>query len=106
MTTILNESIAGTIDSTLEKINITGDMKVSTEGVLLSIQSGMVYDTTSSVIDKKYIGSYNVSNDMMDPSSDKRSISINISDITKMSAVTEAILACLKDIEDKYKPTV
>lgn len=106
MTEIKNEMICGTIDSTLDKINLTGDMKVSKEGVLMGIQSGMVYDVTKNVAEKKYIGSYSVTTDPMNPSADTRSISMNISDITKMAAVSSAILACLQDIETKYRPTV
>lgn len=104
MTEVKNEMICGTIDSTLNKVNLTGEMKVSKEGILMSIQSGMVYDITDSSANKKYIGSFSVTNDPMNPSSDARSISMNVSDITKMAAVSSAIVACLTDIETKYKP--
>lgn len=106
MTEIKNEQICGTIDSTLDNINLTGEMKVSKEGILTSIQSGMVYDTINKSSEKKYLGSYSVTTDPMNPTADKRSISMNISDITKMAEVSAAIIACLKDIETKYKPVV
>lgn len=106
MTEIKNEMICGTIDSSLEKVSLTGEMKVSKEGILMSIQSGMVYDVTNNAIEKKYLGSYSVTTDPMNPSAETRSISMNISDITKMGAVSNAIIACLKDIENKYKTTV
>ena len=106
MTEVKNEMLCGTIDSTLKNINLVGEMKVSKEGILMSIQSGMVYDVTSTIANKKYIGSFNVSNDAMNPSSDTRSISINISDISRMSDVSAAIVGCLTDIEAKYKPAV
>lgn len=103
MTTIVNEQICGTIDSTTDNINLSGEMRVSKDGILMSIQSGMIYDTTDSIQDKKYVGSFNVSNDTMNPASDKRSIGINITDITLMPAASTAIIACLNDIEAKYK---
>ena len=68
MTEVKNEMLCGTIDSTLKNINLVGEMKVSKEGILMSIQSGMVYDVTSTIANKKNIGSYNVSNDEMNPS--------------------------------------
>lgn len=105
MTEVKNEMICGTIESTLNKVNLTGEMKVSKEGVLMSIQSGMVYDVTDNSADKKYIGSFSVMSDPVSPESGIRSISMNISDISKMSAVSSAITACLTDIESKYKKT-
>lgn len=103
MTTIMNEMICGTIDSNLNGINLTGDLKVSKDGVIASVSGGSIYDTTNAADPKKYIGSYNITPDPMDSS--KRSISINVSDITLMVKSATTINAMLVDIENKYKPT-
>lgn len=102
MTTVLNEMICGTIDSTLNNINLNGDMKVSKEGILSSVSGGSIYDTTNPSDPKKYVGSYNIMVDVMD--SDKRSISINVSDINLLVKASAAINGMIVDIETKYKP--
>lgn len=101
MTTIMNEMICGTIDSTYEGINLSGDMRVSKDGDLQSVNGGSIYDTTSSSDPKKYIGSYNIMIDSMD--STKRSISINVSDVSLMVKAANAINAMISDIENEYK---
>lgn len=100
MTTVTNEMICGDIDSTLENINLTGDMKVSKEGVLTSISGGSIYDTSNVSDPKRFIGSYNIA---PDPSAaDKRSIYVNVSDISMLSLAAEAINAMIVDLEAKY----
>lgn len=94
--------ICGTIDSTLNNINLNGDMKVSKEGILSSVSGGSIYDTTNPADPKKYVGSYNIMVDAMD--SDKRSISINVSDINLLVKASAAINGMIVDIETKYKP--
>lgn len=102
MTNIMNEMICGTVDSTLNNINLTGDMKVTKEGVLTSISGGSIYDTTKSSEAKEYIGSYNIMTDTMDSS--KRSISINMSNTNLMVKAVTAINSMISDIETKYRP--
>lgn len=104
MTNVMNEMICGTVDSTLDGINLNGDLKITKEGVISSINGGSIYDTTDSANPKRYIGSYNISPDSMDLT--KRSISINVSDINLMIKSATTINAMLVDLETKYKPTV
>lgn len=101
MTTILNEMICGTIDSTTGNINLSGDLKVTKDGNISSINSGSIYDVTDGTESKKYIGSYNITPDAMEPS--KKSIYINVSDFTKLAEASTAITTMITDIENKYK---
>lgn len=101
MTTILNEMICGTIDSTTGNINLSGELKVTKEGKLMSISGGSIYDVTDGTDSKKYLGSYNITPDSMEP--DKKSIYVNVSDFMKLAEASAAISAMITDVEDKYK---
>ena len=103
MTTVTNEMICGTVDSSLNGINLTGELKVTKEGKVQSINSGIIYDTTNSADPKKYIGSYSINADTSDYT--KRSISINISDTALMVKSVTAINTMITDLETKYTVT-
>lgn len=104
MTEILNEMICGTINSVQGSMSITGELKVSKEGVISKIDGGSIYimiDGTEET--KQYIGSFNVqsSSDINNPNG--RSISMNIQNLEHLSEASEAINTMLKEIEDLYK---
>lgn len=100
MTNILNEMICGTINFNDDNIQLTGDMKITRDGLLQSVNSGLIYDTTSTTEQKKYIGSYTIKPDSTEQT--KRSISINVSELELMFKVASAINNMITDIESKY----
>lgn len=102
MTTITNEQICGSIKSTTGDIALSGEIKVSKAGMLMSIANGQVYDNSDPGNLNKYIGSYAVNNDYMNPSVDNRSVSINITDVSKLAVVSTAVTAAITEIEAKY----
>lgn len=100
MTNILNEMICGSVNFSEDNIQLTGDMKITKDGVLQSINSGLIYDVTDAEAQKKYIGAYTIKPDINEQT--KRSISININELELMAKVATAIDNMIKDIESKY----
>lgn len=96
---IINEMTCGTVETIVENITITGEIKVNKSGELHSISGGTIYEVVDAVAQKQYLGSFNVTRDNM---TNKRNVSINVNDVTQVSTIATAIQHMITDIEVKY----